>query len=368
MKILAVIGTRPEAVKMLPLVKELKRYKEFETLVCFSGQHETLANNVFELFDIMPNYKISSLSNGLSLNEMTTILLNYFDDLFKTISPDILLVHGDTTTAFCASLAGFYQGIKIAHIEAGLRTFNNQSPFPEEFNRVAIDSLSSIHFAPTKIAAKNLKNEGIKSIFTTGNTGIDAFKYTLDESYCSAILSEQKNKKIILITTHRRENLGDKMTSSLLGIKDALKDRNDVLAIIPTHPNPLVKCRVESILNNIKNIKICPPLPLYDFHNILARSHLVISDSGGIQEEAAYLGIPLFLLRDTTERVECINQNVKIIGTERNEISNEITLALNDDTILEKMKIKSLIFGNGNASKKIAKNLLSLLKKDDIIK
>ena len=368
MKILAVIGTRPEAVKMLPLVKELKRYKEFETLVCFSGQHETLANNVFELFDIMPNYKISSLSNGLSLNEMTTILLNYFDDLFKTISPDILLVHGDTTTAFCASLAGFYQGIKIAHIEAGLRTFNNQSPFPEEFNRVAIDSLSSIHFAPTKIATKNLKNEGIKSIFTTGNTGIDALKHTLDENYISPFSSEQKDKKLILVTTHRRENLGNKMTSSLLGIKDALKDRNDVLAIIPTHPNPLVKCRVESILNNIKNIKIFSPLPLYDFHNILARSHLVISDSGGIQEEAAYLGIPLLLLRDTTERVECINQNIKIIGTERNKISAEITRLLDNEILINDMRKKSLSFGNGYASKKIAKNLLSLLKKSDIIK
>ena len=368
MKILAVIGTRPEAVKMLPLVKELKRYKEFETLVCFSGQHETLANNVFELFDIIPNYKISSLSNGLSLNEMTTILLNYFDDLFKTISPDILLVHGDTTTAFCASLVGFYQGIKIAHIEAGLRTFNIQSPFPEEFNRVAIDSLSSIHFAPTKIAAKNLKNEGIKSIFTTGNTGIDEFKYTLDENYYSAILSEQKSKKIILITTHRRENLGDKMTSSLLGIKDALENRDDVFVIIPTHPNPLIKSKIESVFADIKNFKICPPLPLYDFHNILARSHLVISDSGGIQEEAAYLGLPLLLLRDTTERVECINQNIKIIGTERNKTSTEITRLLDNETLLNDMRIKSIAYGKGNASKKIAKNLLLLLQKGGIIK
>lgn len=367
MKILVIIGTRPEAVKMLPLVKELKRYKEFETLVCFSGQHETLANNVFELFDVMPDYRLSNFSNGLSLNEMTSILLNYFDDLFKTISPDILLVHGDTTTAFCASLAGFYQGIKIAHIEAGLRTFNNQSPFPEEFNRVAIDSMADIHFAPTQIAAQNLKKEGIKSVFITGNTVIDSFKYTLNQNYCSPFLNKQENKKLILITAHRRENLGDKMTSSLLGIKDALENREDVFIIVPTHPNPLIKSKVESVFANIKNIKICPPLPLYDFHNLLARSHIVISDSGGIQEEAAYLGIPLFLLRDTTERVECIDQNIKIIGTERNKISAEITRLLDNEILINDMRKKSLSFGNGNASKKITKNLLSLLKKDDII-
>ncbi|MBO5715172.1 MAG: UDP-N-acetylglucosamine 2-epimerase (non-hydrolyzing) [Clostridia bacterium] len=368
MRALVVIGTRPEAIKMLPLVKEMKKQKEFETLVCFSGQHETLANNVFELFDITPDYRFLGLQKNISLNEMTTSFLNYFDTLFKEITPDIILVHGDTTTAFCASLAGFYQGIKIAHIEAGLRTFNHLSPFPEEFNRAAIDTLSTLHFAPTNESAKNLIREGRRSVFTTGNTCIDAFKYTLCENYFSPILKEAQNKKIILITTHRRENLGDKMSSSLSGIKDALQDRNDVFAIIPTHPNPLVKNAVESIFHSIKNIKICPPLPLYDFHNILARSHLIISDSGGIQEEAAYLGIPLFLLRDTTERIECINKNAKMIGTEKERVFNEITQALNNPHILKNMQQKSLTFGDGNASKKIVKNLLSLLKKDDIIK
>ena len=368
MKILAVIGTRPEAVKMLPLVIELKQYKEFETIVCFSGQHETLANNVFEFFDVFPDYHFLDFPKNANLKQITISLLNYFDDLFKTISPDILLVHGDTTTAFCASLAGFYQGIKIAHIEAGLRTFNNQSPFPEEFNRVAIDSMADIHFAPTQIAAQNLKKEGINSVFITGNTGIDALKYTLDENYILPLFIEQENKKLILITTHRRENLGNKMTSSLLGIKDALENRDDVFIIVPTHPNPLIKSKIESVFANIKNFKICPPLPLCDFHNILARSHLVISDSGGIQEEAAYLGIPLLLLRDTTERVECINQNIKIIGTERNKISAEITRLLDNEILINDMRKKFLSFGNGYASKKIAKNLLSLLKKGDIIK
>ena len=368
MRVLVIIGTRPEAIKMLPLVKEMKSKSEFETLVCFSGQHETLANNVFELFDITPDYKFSLPNKSRALNEMTVKLLNYFDILFKEISPELLLVHGDTTTAFCASLAGFYQNIKIAHIEAGLRTYNNFSPFPEEFNRVAIDALSTFHFAPTKSNAKNLNNEGKKSVFVTGNTGIDAFKYTLSKSYFYPLLSEANNRKLILITIHRRENLGNKMTSALLGIKDAIRKRNDVFAIIPAHPNPIVKNEVDRILGNIKNIKILPPLPLYDFHNILACSSLVISDSGGIQEEAAYLGIPLLLLRDTTERSECLSKNAKIIGTQRDIITTEISRLLNDESLLNGMKIKSLAFGNGNASKKIVKNLLSLLKKGDIIK
>lgn len=369
MKILAVIGTRPEAIKMLPLIKELKKQKEFETSVCFSGQHETLANNVFEYFDIYPDHRFSSLPKNANLNEITVSLLNYFDALFKEVAPEIILVHGDTTTAFCASLAGFYQGIITAHIEAGLRTFDSHSPFPEEFNRVAIDSISSIHFAPTSIAAKNLQNEGKNTVFITGNTGIDALKYTLSESYFSPILNQAKGKKLILITTHRRENIGAKMSFALMGIRDAIKDRNDVFAIAPTHPNPLVKSRVENIFGNIKNIKICPPLPLYDFHNILYRSHLIISDSGGIQEEATYLGIPLFLIRDTTERMECIESgNTKIIGTDQNFIFKEITNILDNPDHLRNMKKRSFIFGDGNASKKIVQNLLCLIKKGDIIK
>jgi UDP-N-acetylglucosamine 2-epimerase (non-hydrolysing) len=257
----------------------------------------------------------------------------------------------------------------VAHIEAGLRTHNVFSPFPEEFNRVAIDSLSALHFAPTDSAAQNLRKEGINSAFTTGNTCIDALKYTLSDTYSHPLLEGLENKKLVLITSHRRENLGNKMSSALLGIKDAINNRGEVFAILPTHPNPLIKSTVEEIFKDIKNIKICSPLPLLDFHNLLARSHLVISDSGGIQEEAAYLGIPLFLLRDTTERSECIDcGNTKIIGTSRKHVANEISRALTDTDYLQNIQKKTLAFGDGNASKKIVKNLLSLWEKGDIIK
>ena len=361
MRVLAVIGTRPEAVKMLPLIKELKKHNEIETLVCFSGQHENLADNVFELFKIVPDYRFSGLNKNRTLKKMTVAFLDFFDTIFKKTLPDLVLVHGDTTTAFCASLSAFYLGIKVAHIEAGLRTFNRFSPFPEEFNRIAIDSMSYLHFAPTAIAKNNLAKEGINSVFITGNTGIDALNYTLTDTYSHPFLKESKDKKLILITTHRRENLGEKMASALLGIRDAIKNRNDVFAILPLHPNPQIKSTANHIFENINNIKICSPLSLFDFHNLLSRSYLVISDSGGVQEEAAFLGIPLFLLRDSTERNECIHDgNAKIIGTDRKHVTKEILLALDDNSYLQKMRKKSLAFGNGRASEKIVKNLLSL--------
>ena len=361
MRILTVIGTRPEAIKMLPLVKELQKYNEFETLVCFSRQHNTLAENVFEFFKIKPDYTFQKNNDFSNLKEMTTTFLDFFDAIFKETSPDLILTHGDTTTAFCASLSAFYCGIKVAHIEAGLRTHNSFSPFPEEFNRVAIDSVSTYHFAPTEAAAKNLLSEGRKSVFTVGNTGIDTLKYTIDKAYNSPILDEAKNKKIILITSHRRENLGSKMASALLGIKDALQHRDDVFAIFPAHPNPKVENTVKTIFSDIKNIKILPPLPLYDFHNILSRTHLIISDSGGIQEEASYLGIPLFLLRDTTERPECLEcGNTKLIGTSKEQVSQEISFALDNEENIKSMKKRSFAFGDGNACKKIVKKLLSL--------
>ena len=361
MRVLLVIGTRPEAIKMLPLAKELEKYREFEPLICFSGQHKTLADNVFNFFQIAPHYSFDRADKFQNLKEMTSAFLDFFDMIFKEISPDIVLTHGDTTTAFCASLSAFYRGIKIGHIEAGLRTHNPFSPFPEEFNRVAIDTLATYHFAPTEVAAKNLLSEGRNSVFTVGNTCIDALKYTLSQSYSSPILEEAKGKKIILITTHRRENLGDKMTSALLGIKDAIQNRNDVLAIVPAHPNPLVKEAVKLVFDDVKNIKICNPLPLYDFHNILSRSFAIISDSGGVQEEASYLGIPLFLLRDNTERPECLMcGNTRLIGTHRETVFKEISWAINNPQHVQKMRVSSLVFGDGHACEKISKKLLSL--------
>ena len=369
MKILAVIGTRPEAIKMLPLVIELKKQIEFDVFVCSSGQHAGILKNVFDFFGIEPDFSFDAMQEGQSLNNLTIRLLNYFDALFEQLSPDLLLAHGDTTTAFCASLSAFYKGINVAHIEAGLRTFDKSAPFPEEFNRVSIDALADLHFAPTSLARSRLENEGRKNIYTVGNTGIDALLYTVDQNYILPISSEFREKKIVLITTHRRENIGSKMRSSLLGISDILAQRSDLFAIFPVHPNPVVREQANSVFCDIKNIKICEPLPLYDFHNILARSFAVFTDSGGVQEEASFLGVPVFLLRDTTEREEgMISGNITIVGTDGNRIYNEFTHITGSEYELSRMRIRSFAFGDGHACEKITKILLSLSKNGDIIK
>lgn len=361
MRIIAVIGTRPEAIKMLPLVAEARKHKELEMLVCNSGQHGRILDEVFEFFNIKPDFTFNAMKNGQSLNELTNRLLNYFDVLFDSEKVDIVLVHGDTTTAFCAALSAFYKGIRVGHIEAGLRTHNNRSPFPEEFNRVAIDAVSDLLFAPTSLAREELEKEGRLSVFTVGNTVIDALKYTVNESYASPLLSFAKDKKILLVTTHRRENLGDRMESSLLAVRDILDSRDDFVAILPMHPNPTVHDTVERVFKNVKKIKMCEPLSLYDFHNILARSFAVFTDSGGVQEEAAYLGIPVFLLRDTTERREGEQSgNIMLVGNRRGSIVKAFENVMGDSNALEKMQRRSLVFGDGSASKKIVKNLLSL--------
>ena len=359
MRIFVVIGTRPEAIKMLPLAKELRKYDEFETKICFSQQHKKIARDVFKEFQMHPDFTFWGMKKGKNLCVMTSEILKYFDALFKAKNPNLVLVHGDTTTAFCASLAAFYLGIRVGHVEAGLRTFNSLSPFPEEFNRVSIDALSSVHFAPTETAASNLVKEGRKSVITVGNTVIDAIKYSLESGVESPALKEAKDRKIILITTHRRENLGDKMQSSLLGIRDVLERREDLFAILPAHPNPRVRNVIYDVFQNIKNIKICEPIPMREFHSLLSRACAVFSDSGGIQEEAAYLGVPLFLLRDITERQECMSlQNVRLVGSERERVRNELWKFINDDDLQKLMRAPSFVFGDGAASEKIAKYLV----------
>lgn len=361
MRIFVVIGTRPEAIKMLPLVIELRKYSEFETQICFSGQHDEIAKSVFDEYKIIPDFKFNAMEKGGELSILTMKLLEYFDIIFKEERPDLVLVHGDTTTAFCASLSAFYLGIKVAHVEAGLRTFDCFSPFPEEFNRVSIDALSTIHFAPTESAAQNLIKEGKKSVFTTGNTVIDALKYSLSEEILLPILDKVEDRKILLITTHRRENLGAKMQTSLLGIRDILEEYENLFAILPLHPNPRVREIVSGVFENIKNIKICEPLPMREFHHLLARSFAVFSDSGGIQEEIAYLGIPLFLLRDKTERVECLElPNVQIVGCDREAIRKKFFALINNEKQIDLMRKQSLIFGDGHASERIVRHLLKL--------
>lgn len=361
MRIFLCIGTRPEAIKMLPLAIELKKYEGFEVKICFSAQHSTLAKEVFDYYKIEPDICLRGLKKGDNLCEMTRKFLNYFDVVFEREAPDIVLVHGDTTTAFCASLVAFYKGIRIGHIEAGLRSFDAHSPFPEEFNRVAIDAMADYHFAPTLENVKNLAKEGKNNAFLVGNTVIDAINSSISKDYYSPFLQLCDGKKLLVITMHRRESLGDKMRGALLGIRDILDADDGLFAILPVHPNPLVREAVFDIFCNVKNIKICEPMPLYDFHNILSRAFAVLTDSGGIQEEACYLGVPVFLLRDRTERCEGEQSgNICILGTGRNEIFNGFFGVLENGERLSKMQKPSLIFGDGTACEKIAKILLSI--------
>lgn len=344
---------------MLPLVKEMQKHDEILCTVCFSNQHSKMANDVFEYFKIKPDFRFYSTQKDRTLKDMTREFLHYFDVIIEREAPDLVLVHGDTATAFCACLAAFYRGVEVGHVEAGLRTHDVREPFPEEFYRVAVDSMSSYHFAPTRRDAENLEREGKKSVFTVGNTVIDALKYTCDEHYSSPILDGAKGKKIVLLTSHRRENLGEKMESAFLGIADILRVRNDLYCIYPVHPNPRIRRVAERVFSGVENISLCEPLPLYDFHNILSRSFAVLTDSGGIQEEGAYLGIPIFLLRDRTERQECLlSGNVRVIGTSRERVRDEFLSVIDDISSLSAMQKPTHIFGDGDACEKIIKILL----------
>ena len=359
MRILLCIGTRPEAIKMLPLVKEMQRHGEISCTVCFSNQHSKMANDVFEYFGIKPDFRFYSTQNNRTLKEMTREFLHYFDVIIERENPDLVLVHGDTVTAFCACLAAFYRGVEIGHIEAGLRTHDVREPFPEEFFRVAVDSMSSYHFCPTHRDAENLEKEGKRSVFVVGNTVIDALKYTLDDGYSSPILDGANGRKIVLLTSHRRENLGEKMESAFLGISDVLRARDDLYCIYPVHPNPRIRRVAHRVFSGVENIRLCEPLPLYDFHNVLSRSFAVLTDSGGIQEEGAYLGIPIFLLRENTERQGCIlSGNVRVIGTSRDNVRDEFLSTIEDVSSRALMQKPARIFGEGDACEKIIKILL----------
>ena len=360
-KLLFLVGTRPELIKIAPLLRLLRGDRRFQALLCTSGQHGALLEDTLAHFDIRPD--ISFRIQG-TLAERTSACMLRFGEILEQENPDAVLVHGDTLTAFSGGLAAFYQQIPVFHIEAGLRSGNPFSPFPEEFNRVAIDCLSSVHFTPTKTDAQNLINEGRKSVFTVGNTVIDALEYSLKCKPSLPILDELEGRKLVLVTTHRRENFGDRMQSALLGIRDAIVGRDDVFVVVPVHPNPRVKAVVEEVLDNIKNIKIIEPLPMIEFHNLLSHADVILSDSGGIQEEAAYLGLPLFLLREKTERHECLSlPNTRLVGCSRQTVARELSAFLDSPSLQDKMRVPSNAFGNGDASIKIAEILLKITKK-----
>ena len=363
-KVLVIFGTRPEAIKMCPLVLELKQRPEFETVVCVSGQHREMLDQVLEVFGIVPDHDLSIMMPNQTLFDVTINILTKFKDVLELEQPDVVLVHGDTTTTFAASLACFYEHIPIGHVEAGLRTFDIQSPYPEEFNRRAVSIVADYNFAPTQIAQTNLLNEGGSpdSIFITGNTAIDALRTTVSKDYDNELLDWIGDSRLILITAHRRENLGEHMEQMFRALNRILVERPDLKAVYPVHMNPTVQEAAERILGHNKNLKLIPPLDVLDFHNIMARSYMVMTDSGGIQEEAPSLGIPVLVMRDTTERPEGIDAGtLKLVGTEEESIYLELSRLLDDKQEYEAMSRASNPYGDGYASKRIADILVQKL-------
>lgn len=364
-KVMLVFGTRPEAIKMCPLVNELKKRKSIETLVCVTGQHRQMLDQVLEAFSVVPDYDLSIMKQKQTLFDITTNILNRIKDVLEEVKPDVVLVHGDTSTTFVAALACFYLQIPVGHVEAGLRTYNIYSPYPEEFNRQAVGIISQFNFAPTELSKQNLLHEGKRpeTIYVTGNTAIDALKTTVRQDYMHSQLEWVANSRLILITAHRRENLGKPMKNMFRAIRRVMDEHSDVKAIYPIHMNPVVRQTANEILGNDDRIHIIEPLEVLDFHNFMSRSHLILTDSGGIQEEAPSLGKPVLVMRDTTERPEGIAAGtLRVVGTEEENIYRNFKLLLEDEKEYAKMSNASNPYGDGLACKRIADILENELK------
>ncbi|MCU0082031.1 non-hydrolyzing UDP-N-acetylglucosamine 2-epimerase [Streptococcus danieliae] len=359
-KVMLVFGTRPEAIKMCPLVNELKQNSKFETIVCVTGQHREMLRQVLDVFDVIPDYDLDIMKDDQTLYSITTSVLEKIKPILEDEKPDIVLVHGDTSTTFATALAAFYAGIKVGHIEAGLRTYNLQSPFPEEFNRQAVSIVSEFNFAPTEQAKKNLLREGrsASSIYVTGNTAIDALQTTVTDDYNHELFEWIGDSKLIMLTAHRRENLGQPMENMFKAIKRVLEENKDVKVIYPIHKNPVVRKVANRIFNEDERVKLIEPLEVIDFHNFLKKSYLILTDSGGIQEEAPSLGKPVLVMRDTTERPEgVIAGTLKLVGTEEVSIYEEFSNLLNNEQAYVEMSKASNPYGDGTASQKISKIL-----------
>ena len=363
-KIMLVFGTRPEAIKMCPLVNELKKRRELQTVVCVTGQHRQMLDMVLEAFDVVPDYDLFIMKDKQTLFDVTTNILNRIKEVLEKEKPDVVLVHGDTSTTFVTALACFYLQISVGHVEAGLRTYNIYSPYPEEFNRQAVSIISQFNFAPTELSKKNLLKEGKdpKNIFVTGNTAIDALKTTVRKSYTHPELEWAKGSRLIMITAHRRENLGEPMRHMFKAIRRVMDKHSDVKAIYPIHMNPVVREIADEFLGGDDRIHIIEPLDVLDFHNFLSRSYLILTDSGGIQEEAPSLGKPVLVMRDTTERPEGIAAGtLKLVGTEEETIYNEFCRLLSDKEEYESMSKASNPYGDGHACERIADILVANL-------
>lgn len=355
-KVMSIFGTRPEAIKMAPLVKELEKRKEIESIVCVTAQHRQMLDQVLETFKIKPDYDMNIMKQGQTLSSITTDVLNGLNHILSEVKPDIVLVHGDTTTSFAGALAAFYNQISIGHVEAGLRTWDKYSPFPEEMNRQMVDCMTDMYFAPTNLSKDNLIKEGKdeNKIYVTGNTAIDAMKTTVDKEYKNDIIDWVGNNKMILLTAHRRENLGEPMRHIFKAINRLTNEFDDVRVVYPIHLNPKVREIADEILKNNKKVKLIEPLEVFDFHNFQNKAYLIMSDSGGIQEEAPSLGKPVLVLRDTTERPEGIEAGtLKLAGTNENNIYNLAKELLINKKEYDKMSHASNPYGDGHASERI---------------
>ena len=355
--IMLVFGTRPEAIKMCPLVNELKIRKNVRTVVCVTGQHRQMLDMVLDTFKVVPDYDLSIMKAGQTLFDITTNILNKIGEVLDEVKPDVVLVHGDTSTTFATALACFYKQIAVGHVEAGLRTYNIYSPYPEEFNRQAVSIISKYNFAPTELSKDNLVKEGkdAGSIFVTGNTAIDALKTTVRDDYMHPELEWAKDSRLIMITAHRRENLGEPMHNMFRVIRRVMDEYPDVKAIYPIHMNPIVRKAADEELGGCDRIHIIEPLEVLDFHNFLARSYLILTDSGGIQEEAPSLGKPVLVMRDTTERPEGIAAGtLKLVGTDEKVIYENFKQLLTSEVAYNAMSKASNPYGDGFACKRIA--------------
>lgn len=356
-RIMLVFGTRPEAIKMCPLVNELKNRKNVETVVCVTGQHRQMLDQVLEVFQVKPDYDLSIMKEKQTLFDVTVNILERIKVVLEEVKPDVVLVHGDTSTTFVTALACFYLQIPVGHVEAGLRTYNIYSPYPEEFNRQAVGIVAKYNFAPTEMSKNNLLKEGKSpdSIFVTGNTAIDALKTTVREEYTHPELEWASDSRLIVITAHRRENLGEPMHNMFRAIRRIIDEYPNVKAIYPIHMNPVVRKAADEELSGCDRIHIIEPLEVLDFHNFLAKSYMILTDSGGIQEEAPSLGKPVLVMRDTTERPEGIAAGtLKLVGTEEKVIYDNFKLLLEDQSAYNAMAHTSNPYGDGFACRRIA--------------
>ncbi len=367
-KVMVVFGTRPEAIKMAPLVIELKKRPEIETIVCVTAQHRQMLDQVLNVFNIVPDFDLNIMQPQQTLSMITAKAMQGIEEVIKKVEPHIVLVHGDTTTSFAGALAGFYNHVKIGHVEAGLRTYNLQSPFPEEANRVFVDAISDLYFAPTKLSAENLLRENKRKdlVFVTGNTAIDALQYTVHENYQNDILDWARGSRLILLTAHRRENLGAPMKNFFKAIKQVIKEHPDVKIVYPVHLNPIVQNTAKEIFGDVDRVRLIEPLNVIDFHNFMNQSYLILTDSGGVQEEAPSLGKPVLVLRDTTERPEGVKAGtLRVVGTEYKKVYAAITDLLNNQKLYQKMSNARNPYGDGSASKRIVDAIIKYFNKNN---